>query len=340
MNVDWGLGRWFRIGCVVGVVSSCTSEHRDDLAGDTVRALLGERVPQVAVLAWDDSGSVWFQRYDLFFSGRVGEAVCDSAGIYRVSSQGRITQVKAGDALCQLWKLERTALSPSRESLLYANPFEGGTIAKLSLRDQKVKVVAKTCLPLTNSPTWSPDGNRIAFSANCLHQRGKAFIYLMEADGSAMHPLGPAVNRQAEREPSWAPDGKSLVFVRGEGSNTGDIVVADTVLGRQRRLARGYAPSWSPTNNWIAYLVRDTLTKFGPEIHVIRPDGTEERTVLSMTDEWRRTASQAGTPDRASWITAPLVWSPDGLRLAFGMAGKVWSVAVDEAAMPLIEFGR
>jgi len=96
------------------------------------------------------------------------------------------------------------------------------------------------------SPDWSPAGSLVAFHGR---SRGGRF-QIMVAD--AARPLAAPVvqlTQEGENEdPSWAPDGRHLVYtsVRPEG---GGLYVIDTVTGRERRLRAGAGfavPDWSP----------------------------------------------------------------------------------------------
>lgn len=60
-------------------------------------------------------------------------------------------------------------------------------------------------------PRWSPDGTKIAFSANPL---GNYDIFVMNADGSNLTAVldSPA----DETDPAWLPGGTALAFTRGD----------------------------------------------------------------------------------------------------------------------------
>lgn len=92
------------------------------------------------------------------------------------------------------------------------------------------------------SPDWSPRGDRIAFHTRA----GGVFqIAVVGADGGGQRLLTAAGRNE---DPSWAPDGRHLVFA-GSGREGSGLYVLDTVTGRTRALVQGGGvglPDWSP----------------------------------------------------------------------------------------------
>ena len=103
-------------------------------------------------------------------------------------------------------------------------------------------VVASTMTDL--SPTYAPDGNRIAFVSN---RSGSNEIWISQSDGAAPLQLtsfqGPHTG-----SPRWSPDGKSIVFDSRPDGNA-DIFIINSVGGQPRRLttesSEDIVPSWS-----------------------------------------------------------------------------------------------
>ncbi len=100
-------------------------------------------------------------------------------------------------------------------------------------------------------PSWSPDGQRIAFGSN---RSGAGEIYAMDADGD--NPVQLTHRLGNDQWPSWSPDGRRLVF-GSERSGNFDLYAMDADGGNIQRLtyhpAREEWPSWSPDGRYIAF---------------------------------------------------------------------------------------
>ena len=97
-------------------------------------------------------------------------------------------------------------------------------------------------------PVWSPDGNRIAFSADRKGDLQNFEIYVMDADGGNEQKL--TENRVHDRHPSWSPDGNRIVFASEKDGNweSLDIYVMDTDGGNLQNLTNNpridLNPAW------------------------------------------------------------------------------------------------
>lgn len=97
------------------------------------------------------------------------------------------------------------------------------------------------------APDWSPTGDLVAFHGR-IDRRGRYHILVanLEDGGKVLRQLTSEGNNEA---PSWAPDGRHLVFV-GERSWGYGLMVVDVSTGEIRTLLGGRRvglPDWSPS---------------------------------------------------------------------------------------------
>ncbi len=170
------------------------------------------------------------------------------------------------------------------------------------------------------SPSWSPDGKRIAFvSQREGHFKGAAGItdeiYVMDADGGNQQRL--TENHKNDWFPSWSPDGKRIAFAserKGDLVNF-EIYVMDADGGNQQRLTENrvydWSPSWSPGGKRIAFM---SERNGNAEIYVMDADGGNPQ---NLTNNRHRDVNPA-------WLNSPFAVAPAGKK--FTMWGQLKQV--------------
>ena len=133
------------------------------------------------------------------------------------------------------------------------------------------------------APTWSPDGQHIAFGSE---RDGRAEIYVIGSDGSNRrrltdHPAWAAL-------PTWSPDGRHIAFVSERGVS--DIYVIGSDGSNRRNLTNDshwdWSPSWSPDGRHIAFVSRRGSAGKA-EIYVIGSDGSNSRRLTDHPESGR-----------------------------------------------------
>lgn len=182
------------------------------------------------------------------------------------------------------------------------------------------------------NPTWSPDGQRLAFQSR---EGGDHEVYVINVDGSGLVQLTD--NDYPDIFPAWSPDGRYIAFssnrpktefgralseaarrdfALASAPTDYDIYIMDAdgsnVLNwTQTTSLWDSAPSWSPDGEWIAFEARPhsvyTLTGAANDIYVMRFEGRDRNLTNVTRAEARNQEGNQG----------PIVWSPDGSTIAF-----------------------
>jgi dipeptidyl aminopeptidase/acylaminoacyl peptidase len=178
----------------------------------------------------------------------------------------------------------------------------------------------------SQSPSWSPDGTRLAFISDRTDKRQIYLINPTAGEAEALTTLEDGVSNFA-----WAPDGKSIAYTATEPTSAAvkdrekkygqlqivgldqrmtHLFVIDIASRATRTLTSGPftvgAFAWSPDGKNIAF---DHRVNNSPA-----SSGTADISVVSVADgSLRKLVTQDG-PDSNP------VWSPDGTRIAFESA--------------------
>ncbi len=173
-----------------------------------------------------------------------------------------------------------------------------------------------TPVPLTTfpgfqgEPSFSPDGNQVAFAWDGNKQDNED-IYV-KLIGTAGPPLRLTSDAARDYGPAWSPDGRYIAFLRELSRQKSAVLLIPALGGPERKVAEilsyseidlpGPYLAWSPDGNSLVICEQDSLTS------------PFSLFLLSIeTGEKRRLPSP---PQPLVGDTAP-VFSPDGHTLAF-----------------------
>ena len=167
------------------------------------------------------------------------------------------------------------------------------------------------------SPAWSSDGTKIAFSSS---RSGDPEIWVADASGGNLHKLtafhGPDVS------PTWNPRTNTQVaWVSGRTGLPQIYIMDQDGANIQRLTDGGYAisPSWAPNG---AMLTFSWNRKYGPGA----PGGQDIYVMDVASKRWLQLTHEAGSNDFPSW-------APDGRHIVFerqiGGHGQIWTMLAD-----------
>jgi Tol biopolymer transport system component/predicted Ser/Thr protein kinase len=160
----------------------------------------------------------------------------------------------------------------------------------------------QTIVPLTTYPGWelypsfSPDGNQLAFSWDG-GDLNNVDIYIKQVDGVA--PVRLTTDPAKDTYPAWSPDGRSIAFTRFLSASQA-VILIPSIGGPERKLLEitGSSVAWSPDAKWLVFADGKPASLF----------------VYSLTTGERKRITTAPANSLGDDFPA---FSPDGRRLAF-----------------------
>lgn len=165
-------------------------------------------------------------------------------------------------------------------------------------------------------PSWSPEGDRVAFDAN-------GQVWTINIDGTGLTEV-PLLPNSGMRDPDWSPNGDRLVVLLYlQGTSGSEIYTLDLDGTDGRRLTtdgnEDRSPAWSPRGDLIAWnpWPRDSRGNEGHEIWVMDTLGTSRRKLATTVSapSWNPAGTAIVFSDQASGAIRLFVINVDGTGL-------------------------
>jgi TolB protein len=298
----------------------------DDARNTTNPQVLGKQYNEAAS---EDSARTIAHRFADEIILRLGGGLNGIAEtkIYFVSSRGGNKEIWVMDydgqnqhAVTHLGTISLSPrISPDNTRLAFASLGHGGwdiRIYSLEL-GRMVSFSAGVGGGSNQSPAWSGDGSKLAFSSS---RTGDPELWVADASGSGLRRLtnfrGPDV------APTWNPRTNSqLAWASGRTGLPQIYTMGQDGANVQRLTDSGYAvsPSWSPNGQFLTF---SWNRKYGPG----DPGGQDIYVMDIASKRWLQVTHESGSNDFPSW-------APDGRHIVFERSSRghseIWSMLAD-----------
>jgi len=174
-------------------------------------------------------------------------------------------------------------------------------------RPGEAPAVAPVPIPLTSyrgfvgGPSFSPDGDRVAFHWNGLKtDKPDIYVKLIGED----QPVRLTTNPAPDYVPAWSPDGRWIAFLRGVSEEKVAVVLIPATGGSERKLTElGQAEeqeitkiSWHPGGHWLIVPHRNSAHE-PAALFLVSVETSEKRRLTSPPGNWRGDESPDISPD-------------------------------------------
>ena len=237
-------------------------------------------IPDAAIVWSRDGGRLAFS----LVSGSRGELVTIDA-----SGENRMTVYRDASSAAPFYLY----WSPDSEHVGFLAAGAGGRLAlhvAQAGQDGSATLVARG---QPNYFSWSPGGERMAVHIGGL--RGYVGTHMLGETDTHRRDASPALFQA----PAWSPVDDTYLFARaGSGRQDALVLVREDTESLLAGYDGGISFAWSPDGARIAYSTFDAAGEHYDRITLVRPDGSESRTLV----------------DESHFA---FFWSPDGTKIAY-----------------------
>jgi serine/threonine-protein kinase len=251
-------------------------------------------------------------------------------------------------------------VSPDGKSVGYTQLTKsGGAIKRVGLDGGHVTTIADVRFTAFSGASWGARG-QVAFSVN----GGVAGLQIVPESGGAPRPVTQPAAGERHLQPHFLPDGERVLFVRRRDGEPDRMAAIDLPTGEMRDVGTGSWPRYIRTGHLL--FVRDTALWAAPfDTASLEVRGDAVRVLEDAGSPGGLSVSADGTlvyggptglsgrmlvwVDRAGAVTRLPVepadyWlprlSPDGGRLAVGIAEDLWVIDLERGARTRVTNGQ
>jgi len=122
-------------------------------------------------------------------------------------------------------------------------------------RSERTPEAALVPVPLTSypgdewAPSFSPDGNQVAFAWNGPSQDNYDIYVKLVGTGP---PVRLTSDPADDLSPAWSPDGRFIAFLRMLSNERSAVFLIPAIGGPERKVAEVNSQAWFPDSKWLA----------------------------------------------------------------------------------------
>jgi Tol biopolymer transport system component/DNA-binding winged helix-turn-helix (wHTH) protein len=225
-------------------------------------------------------------------------------------------------------------------------------------------------------PTFSPDGNQVAFSWNGGDQSDDFDLYVKEVGTDA--PVRLTHRNAGFLAGAWSPDGRFIAVIAvDKRSHKANMFLIPAVGGSERPLLQGaavksmfeMAVTWTPDSQWVVF--SRTENEFHAHLAMINVETLEQREVPAPSPRCLATGLVSFSPNGRTMAIScmytwgvnglyiqpfpsgaarelrelrgeveGLQWSRDGRSLIYAMGGDLWRIRANGGIPERLWFGQ